>query len=140
MNNYCMQNNISHIQPKISELLGYFTHLHNLGTSYSVLNSSKSAFFHILFLLPYLSILEHPQIIKYVKGVYNLRPPTQKITLVWDVKSLFDYFNHKGENNQLSDKSLTPKLLPLGGQKMNTVFIFHSWQNASYRYMGYIFI
>ena len=77
---------------------------------------------------PYSSILEHLQIIKYFKGFYNLRPPTQKITFVWDVKILFDYFNHKGKNDQLSDKSLTQNLfillLLLGGQGMNTVYFF----------------
>ena len=81
-NNYCMQNNISYIQPKISELLDYFTHLYNSGASYSVLNSSKSALSHIVFLPPYSSILEHPQIIKCFKGVYSLRRPTQKIIFV----------------------------------------------------------
>ena len=94
--------------------------------SYSVLNSSKSALSHIVFLSPYSSILEHPQIIKYFKGVYNLRPPTQKKTFAWDVKTLFDYFSNKGENDQLSDKSLTQKLLILllllGGQRINTLY------------------
>ena len=83
-------------------------------------------FLKLCFLPPYLSISEHPQIIKYFKGVYNLRPPTQKITFVWAVQILFDYFNHKGENDQLSDKCLTHKrlILPLllGGPKMNTFF------------------
>ena len=41
---------------------------------------------------------------------------------------MFDYFNQKGENDQLSDKSLTQKLLILllllGGQRMNTVYFF----------------
>ena len=80
-----MQNNMSHIQPKISELLDFFTHLYSSGASYSALKPSKSVFTHIVFLLPYSSILEHPEIIKYFKGVYNLRLPTQKITSVWDV-------------------------------------------------------
>ena len=52
-NNYCMQNNISHMQPKISDLLDFFTHLYNSGPSYSGLNSSKSALYHIVFLPPY---------------------------------------------------------------------------------------
>ena len=126
--NYCMQNNISHMQPKIGELLDYFTHLYNSGASYSVFNSSKNALSHIVFLPPYSSISEHPQITKYFKGVFNLRPPTGKITFAWDIKLLFDYFNYKGENDQLSDKSLTQKLLILllllGGQRMNTVYFF----------------
>ena len=67
-NNYCMQNNISHKQPKINELLDYFTHLYKSGVSYNVINSSKSGK-HIMFLPPYASILEHPEIVKYFKGV-----------------------------------------------------------------------
>ena len=102
-NNYCMQNNISHIQPKISELLDFFTHLYNSGASYSVLNSCKSALSHIVVFPPYSSILEHQQIKKYFKGVYNLKPPTKIATFAWDVKILFDYVHHKGENDQLSD-------------------------------------
>ena len=39
-NNYSMQNNISHIQPKTSELLDCFTHLYKSGAYYSILNSS----------------------------------------------------------------------------------------------------
>ena len=70
--NYCMKNNISYMQPKISKLLDYFTHLYNSGASYSVLNSSKCALSHIVFLPPYSCILEHPQIIKYFKFGYNL--------------------------------------------------------------------
>ena len=54
-----------------------------------------------------LCFLEHPQIIKHLKVINDLRAPTQKITFVWDVKILFHYFNHKGENEQLSDKSFT---------------------------------
>ena len=125
--NYCMHYNISHIQPKISELLDFFTPLFNSVPSWSVLNSSKSALAHIVFLPSYSSILEHPQIMKYFKGAYNLRPPTQKVTFIWEVKSLFDYFNHKGENDQLLDKSLTQKLLTLllllEDQKIN-MYIF----------------
>ena len=73
----------SHIQLKISELLlEYYTHLYNSEASYSILNFTKRALSHVVFLPPYSSISEHPQIIKNFKGVYNLRPPTQKITFV----------------------------------------------------------
>ena len=108
--------------------LDYFTHLYNSGASYNVLNSSKSALSHIVFLSIYSFILEHPKIIKYFKGVYILRPPSQKITLVWDVKILVDYFSGKGENDQISDKSFIQKLLILllllAGQKISPVYFF----------------
>ena len=88
------------LQPEICELLDYFTHLYNSGASYSVLNSSKCALYHILFSPPYSSILEHQKTIKYFKDVYNFRPPTL-------LRILFDYFSHKGEIDQLPDNSLT---------------------------------
>ena len=59
-NNYCMQNNVSQTQPKINELLDYFSNLYNSWAFYSNLNSSKSALSHIVFLPPYSFILEHP--------------------------------------------------------------------------------
>ena len=121
-----MQNNISYIQP--IKVLGYFDQLHNLGALYSVLNSCKGALSQIVFFPLNSSILEHLKIKKQFKGVYNLRLPTEKITFVWNVKILFDYFSHKRENDQLSDKSFTQKLLILLllliGQRMNTVY-FH---------------
>ena len=86
-NNYCMQNNISHIQPKISELLDYYIHLYNSGASYGVLNSSKSALSHIVFLSPYSSILEHPQIVKYFKGVYNFKASNSKSNICLGCKN-----------------------------------------------------
>ena len=109
-------------------MLDYFTHLYNSEASYSVLNSSKSDLSHIVFLPAYSSILEPPQIIKYLKGVDNLSPPTQKIMFVWDVRILFDYFSHKGRNDQVSDERLTQKLLILllllGDQRLKAVYSF----------------
>ena len=71
-----MQNNKSHMRPKISELLGYFTRLYNSGASYRVPRKvpRKVPSVILCFLPPYLSILEHPQIIKYFKSVFNLMP------------------------------------------------------------------
>ena len=54
--NYYMRSNMLHIQPKISELLDFFTHLYNSGTSYNVLNSSKSALCLILCLLHHIHL------------------------------------------------------------------------------------
>ena len=139
-NNYCMQNNISHIQPKISESQDCFTHLYNSGASYSVLNSSKSVFSHFVFLPPYSSILEHSQILKHFKCIYSLRPPTQKKAFTWDVKILLDYFSHKGETDQLSDRKLYTKTFDfafIAGRPKNE-HCFSVEKNDNYRYRGYI--
>ena len=46
-------------------------------------------------------------------GAFNLRPPKLKLRFVWDVDILLRYFDQQGDNNLLSDKLLTQKLLIL---------------------------
>ena len=57
-----------------------------------------------------------------------LRPPKPKLSFVWDVDILFRYFEQQGDNNSLSDKLLTQKLLILllllGAHRVSTVKLF----------------
>lgn len=63
-----------------------------------------------------------------MKGIYNLRPPKPKLSFVWDVSIIFRYFENLGENDILSDRDLSHKLvmllLLLNGQRMNTIMSF----------------
>ena len=60
--------------------------------------------------------------------VFNLRPPKPKLNFVWDVDILFRYFEQQGDNNSLSDKLLTQKLLILlyllSAHRISTVKLF----------------
>ena len=77
---------------------------------------------------PYNSLNKHPLINKYMTGVFNLRPPKPKLSFVWDVDILFRCFERQGDNNSLSDKLLTQKLLILllllGAHRISTVKLF----------------
>ena len=99
------------------------------GVSYSGINSAKCALSHIVNIPPCKVLSDHPLIAQYCKGLYNLRPPQPKLSFVWDVRIIFDYFTTQNYNIYLSDKLLRHKLLILllllGGQRMNTV---HSFQ------------
>ena len=61
-------------------------------------------------------------------GVFNLRPPKSKLSFVWDVDILLRYFEQQGDNNSLSDKLMTQKililLLLLGARSISTVKLF----------------
>ena len=50
------------------------------------------------------------------------------LSFMWDVDMLFRYFEQQGDNNSLSDKLLTQKLLILllllGGHRIGTVKLF----------------
>ena len=78
--------------------------------------------------MKYQHISQHPSVIKNFKGSFNLRPPLPKISFVWDVQIMSEYFRSLGDNRQISDKHLSQKLLILllllGGQRLNSVFHF----------------
>ena len=78
--------------------------------------------------MKYQHIPQHPPVIKYFKESFNLRPPLPKVSFVWDVETIFEYFRSLGDNRQITDKHLSQKLLILllllGGQRLNSVFNF----------------
>ena len=45
--------------------------------------------------------------------LFNFRPPKPKLSFAWDMDILFRYFKQQGDNNSLSEKLLTQKLLVL---------------------------
>ena len=71
---------------------------------------------------------QHPSVIKFFKGSFNLRPPLPKLSFVWDVQTMFVYFRSLVDNRWISDEHLSQKLLILllllGGQRLNSAFHF----------------
>ena len=78
--------------------------------------------------MKYQQIPQHPSVLKYFKASFNLRPPLPKLSFVWDVQIMFEYFRNLGDNSQISDKHLSQKLLILllllGGQRLSSIFHF----------------
>ena len=87
----------------------------------------KRAVAHVL-RMKYQHIPQHLSVIKYFKRWFNLRAPLPKLSFVWDVQIMFEYFRSPGDNRQISDKHWSQKLLILllllGGQCLNSVFHF----------------
>ena len=70
----------------------------------------------------------HPLIKRFVKGVFNVKPPTRSCTLTWDIKKVLNYMNQLPVNEELSMKLLSEKiamlLLLLGGERINSLTTF----------------
>ena len=111
----------------VVQLSNFFTEFFNQGVSHSVLISAKSAVARVL-RMRYQHIPQHPSVMKFFKGSFNLRPSLPKLSFVWDVQFMFEHFKSLGDNRQISDKHLSQKLLILllllGGQCLNSVFHF----------------
>ena len=123
---YCKKHLIN--SPNVYNILDFLSAMFNNNASYSTINCAKCALGNIINIPPYKVLSDHPLIAQYCKGQYNLRPPQPKLSIVWDVKIVFDYLTEQGSNVSLSDKTLSHKLLILllllGGQRMNTIASF----------------
>ena len=53
---------------------------------------------------------QHARICSLMTGVYNLRPPRVRFTVIWDVQQVLDHLNDLPNNQQLSVKLITHKL------------------------------
>ena len=106
--NIVPEKNILYDSPTVEQFLNFFTELFNQGVSHRVLISAKSAVAHVL-RMKYQHILEHLSVIKFFKGSFNLRPPLPKLSFVWDVQIMLEYFRSLGDNRQISKKTLITK-------------------------------
>ena len=59
------------------------------------------------------SIGSHPLIVRLLKGIYLLRPPTPRYSSTWDVSKVTDYLKTLAPLNELNLKSLTLKTVML---------------------------
>jgi len=79
---------------------------------------------------PYKFLSDHPAVDKFFTGLFNLNPPKPKISTIWDVNTVFKHISLWGDNADLTDKQLSQKLtlllLLLGGQRVNTIYNFHT--------------
>ena len=63
--------------------------------------------------MKYQHIPQHPSVIKYFKGAFNLRSLVPIFTFVWDVQIKFEYFRNLGNDSKISDKHLSQNFLIL---------------------------
>ena len=114
-------------EENINIFLNFFNELFNQGVSHSVLVSAESAVEHIL-RIKYQHISQNPSVIKYFKGSFNLRLPLPRLSFVWDVQIMYEYFRSLGYNKIITDKNLPQKililLLILREQHLNSLFHF----------------
>ena len=95
--------------------------LHENGLSYSSVNTARSLLSSILQLDINSSIPvgQLPIVKRFMKGIYELRPPLPRYTATWDLSTVVNYFRKGVSVSELSLKELTLKLTfllaPLSG-------------------------
>ena len=134
---YCNKRKISFLQPDLDDALQFLTDLFEIGLSYSSLNTSLGI------KIEDYAIGKHPLVIRFLRGVYNLRPTLPRYTHTWDVDKVLSFLRKLSPVKYLSLKDLTLKLCMLialtnaariqslhllsvnSVQKFSSEFVFH---------------
>ena len=68
--------------------------MYSQGESYSAINTARSALSAILCNEYGLTIGKFPAIKRFLKGVFELRPPKPKYSYIWDVNIVLSYLRN----------------------------------------------
>ena len=110
---FCERNGINYLQASTSDGLKYLTQVFQHGRQYGTVKAARSALSAIMPLQDGIPFGQIPTVSKFIKGVANLRPPMPKYTSVWHVSHVLNNFRGMGDNDVLSLKALTLKLVTL---------------------------
>lgn len=108
-----MQCQCDPLRPTIDEVLQFLTKLYEDGLGYSAINTARSALSAVVILPDNKTVGCHPLVIRFLKGIFELRTPQPRYNETWDVDKVLQFFRNMGENSEHSLKDLTLKLCSL---------------------------
>ena len=102
-------------------VLKFLNSLHEKGLSYSSINSARSALSAFTVLNDGSNVGTNSFVTRFMKGIFNLKPPRPRYNAEWDVKVVLNYLRSLDTNKDLSLKWLTLKLCMLLASICRTV-------------------
>ena len=110
---WCRRRHSDPLSGTIKDIIHFLTDQYHQGKGYSTLNSYMSALSSILDPISGCPVGQHPTIIRFLRGVFNLRPPQPKYATTWDVDKVLNLLSSWVPVRELSLKELTLKLVML---------------------------
>ena len=113
---FCTKRQADPICPTISMAVDFLTSLYDEEMSYSSINSARCALSASLEESPtsaYSTFREHPDVKRFMKGIFQSRPPLPRYCKTWDVNLVLQHIGSLGHSQELSFKDLTLKLVML---------------------------
>jgi len=86
--------------PDVSEVLNFLHKLFEKGLGYSSICNHRSALSAIVKVPGTPKLGDHLFISRFMKGIFNLKPPLPRYTKTWDVNILLKYLKALGSNNK----------------------------------------
>lgn len=111
----------------MNHIFSFLTNLFDQGYSYSSINTAKSALLNLVSIEGFNNWSESPDMARFMKGIYNLRTPTPKYSVSWDVNIVLKYLKNKRPLEELSLRELTLKTVTLialtSGQRAQSIHL-----------------
>ena len=116
---FCGERQIDPVQPTIGAAVEFLTMLYEYGLSYSSINTARCALSAILDISGSNSVSfgEHPDVKRFMKGIFQIRPPLPRYNKTWDVSLVLQYFESMEDTEELTLKDLTLKFVMLVAQR-----------------------
>ena len=115
----------------MSSALDFLTELVDEGAHYSTVNTARCALSSLLWTDDHKSgtFGNHPLVVRFMRGVYNLRPLLPRYSSTWDVSPVLRYISSLEPLNEITLKQLSHKLVSLcaltTGQRAQTLSLLN---------------
>lgn len=106
---FCRTHQLDPHEYNFSAVMGYLYELHNSEVSYSTLNCHRAA----LALIFTFNNKEQTILKRFMKGTFNIKPPTPRYSETWDPNPVLTYLEKLFPLESLSLENLTLKLVTL---------------------------
>ena len=106
---WCVEQKVNPFQATVANVANFLAYAVEEGREYTTINGYRSAISAYHPEIEGHKVGQHPIIKQMMTGIFHQKPPTPKYTETWDVRTVLDYIKHKGDNDTLSDKTLTWK-------------------------------
>lgn len=106
---YCQTHHIDYYKASVPIVISFLTKMFNDGCQYGTLNTYRSA----LSLILGSTLTKDDRLIRFLKGVFRLRPPCPKYDFTWDTDVVLEHLSTWYPNEELCLDQLTRKLITL---------------------------
>ena len=91
---FCNKWNISEVSPSLNYIIEFLTEMYEKGHSYSSINVARSSLSPLGLTIESRTAGSHPLVIRFLKGVFNTRPPQPRYSSIWDVNVSCHIYEH----------------------------------------------
>ncbi|XP_050707606.1 uncharacterized protein LOC126992815 [Eriocheir sinensis] len=110
---FCHRRDIDPVNPTAPEIINFLTETFHRNVGYDSINTARGALSSLGIVVNGCRAGVHPLVIRFMRGVFNLRPTKPRYTETWDVKPVLQKLRTMYPLKNLSLKEVTLKLVML---------------------------